>query len=984
MTSLTDKPSSVSKRAQSATPISSDEAGPFPTQRTYEKLAQPPRLLSPMLKLMGLIDLVLKRLLHHPALTLLALLGIVLAVGLVTSAAFFSQAVDKVILTQELADFTRVTKRPPFSTRVYTFPSSRFPLSVEDVEELASHVAGTLSAEVGLPLTHLGIEVDSGNMLLQPEEGSDLYGQGKTHIDTLSIIYIDGVQEHMEITGGEPMDDTPSEEVLDVWMHARRAEEMGVHIGERFRIGITLVDIPVSIRLKGFWQARDPNDPFWFSDPDSKLDDSLLVRRQDYIRFIEPLLPSRTRLAHWHIILDDSKIVPAEAGHYLSGFERAMAIINKFVPEARLNAPPLDPLESFTERGLTLAILLLGFNIPAFGFLLYFLILTSAIIARWQQRETAVLVSRGMSVSGILGLTLLEELLLFVVGYPLGIGFGMMLARLMGYTTSFLAFIDRDPLPISIQGINFPLTIVALGVALIARLWPTIQAAHQSVVEQERERARPLRGPFWYRYYLDLLLLIPTAYAYRQLADRGSLARLVDEQATDLYRDPLLILVPALFILTAALMTMRLFPPVMRLLDSLASVTPWLTPHMALRQLGRQSQGYINPLLLVIVSLALGVYTLSMAASLDQWLIDRMYYRVGADLTFAPFSESIQESGRVDGEWIPPTGEFLALSGVAAATRVGDYSASVFLSQRDSIRGRFLAIDRLNFPSVAWFRYDFATEALGALMNRLALSPDAILVSQEFLEAHHLNIGDQISLLIAINSELGVSTSFTIAGTYNYFPTVYEEEKPTIIGNLDYLSGFLGVTVPHSIWLRLHAGVAGKTVFENIPKMGIETSHDRDTQALIDQELAKMERVGVFGTLSVGFLAATVMATLGLLIYSYASLQDRLYRFAVLRAVGLMRRQIVGQVVLEYMFLTAYGAAAGAFIGALTSELFVPFFRVTSAKEVPLPPLIPVIAQDSIGQLAITFASLIILLEVVIITLALYQRLVGVLKGHWG
>ena len=42
--------------------------------------------------------------------------------------------------------------------------------------------------------------------------------------------------------------------------------------------------------------------------------------------------------------------------------------------------------------------------------------------------------------------------------------------------------------------------------------------------------------------------------------------------------------------------------------------------------------------LLVIVSLALGVYTLSMAASLDKWLVDRMYYRVGTDLTFTPFS----------------------------------------------------------------------------------------------------------------------------------------------------------------------------------------------------------------------------------------------------------------------------------------------------------------------------------------------------------
>ena len=49
----------------------------------------------------------------------------------------------------------------------------------------------------------------------------------------------------------------------------------------------------------------------------------------------------------------------------------------------------------------------------------------------------------------------------------------------------------------------------------------------------------------------------------------------------DLYQDPLLIVVPALFVITAALVTMRLFSLAMRLLDVLANHTPWLTVHLA-------------------------------------------------------------------------------------------------------------------------------------------------------------------------------------------------------------------------------------------------------------------------------------------------------------------------------------------------------------------------------------------------------------------
>ncbi len=933
--------------------------------------------------LVGLVHIALKRLWYRPGLTVLALLGVVLAVGLVTSAAFFSQAVDMVILRQELAELSRVTGRPAFSTRIYFFPSPRKPLGLAEAEKMGKHVSGTLSSEVGLPLEYLGLQVESGSMMLLPPEGDDRYGTDRSYLGTTSLVYIAGVEDHIEIVAGDPMDEGVSGDVLDVWIHARQAEKMGLNVGEEFNVAVTLGQEPFPVRVRGFWQAKDPKERFWFGNPDSTLREVLLVRRQDYITHVQPLVPARSRFVAWHIILDESKVLPSRARDYVAGFKRGLAIINKYLPDARLDVSPLGPLEQFVRRQTTLTTLLLGFNVPAFGFLLYFLILTSAIIARWQRRETAILVSRGMSRSGVLGLTLLEEGLLFLVGYPLGVGFGMLLARLMGYTVSFLSFTtDRSPLPVSLHGINITLTLVALGVALLARLWPTVQAARQSVVEQEREHARPVRGPFWYRYYLDLLLVPPTAYAYRQLADRGTLALLVQDRPEDLYRDPLLILVPALFVLTAALLTMRLFPLFMRALDRLASIAPWVTPHLALRELGRQHQNYINPLLLVIVSLALGTYTLSMAASLDQWLIDRMYYRVGADLVFEPYQEGAEETAGAD--WIPPPDEFTTLPGVIAATRVGDYPAEIAMPEGRPLRGRFLGIDRLDFPKVAWFRRDFASEPLGALMNRLALAPENVLVPQRFLEEANLQIGDRLTIEVAVADGVETRASFTIAGTYQYFPTVYED-KVAIIGNLEYLFSFFGTPFSHDIWLRLQKGVDGQEVLKAVPNMGFDPIRQRDTRAMIAEEQAKMERVGVFGTLSVGFLAAALMAVIGLLVHSYASLEERLYRFAVLRAIGLLRRQVLGQIILEYGILTAYGAAAGAYIGALASQLFSPFFRITGEKGVPLPPLIPVIAQDEIVRLAVIFAAAMILMELAVIAVALYRRLFEMVRmGHQG
>jgi hypothetical protein len=67
-------------------------------------------------------------------------LGVVLSVGLVCNGSFFAQAVDQVILNQELAAFSKMTGRPSFSTSVYTFPTSRVPISLLEAETLAQHV----------------------------------------------------------------------------------------------------------------------------------------------------------------------------------------------------------------------------------------------------------------------------------------------------------------------------------------------------------------------------------------------------------------------------------------------------------------------------------------------------------------------------------------------------------------------------------------------------------------------------------------------------------------------------------------------------------------------------------------------------------------------------------------------------------------------------------------------------------------------------
>jgi putative ABC transport system permease protein len=265
-------------------------------------------------------------------------------------------------------------------------------------------------------------------------------------------------------------------------------------------------------------------------------------------------------------------------------------------------------------------------------------------------------------------------------------------------------------------------------------------------------------------------------------------------------------------------------------------------------------------------------------------------------------------------------------------------------------------------------------------MNRLATTPDGVLVSQAFLEQHAIQIGDRISMLVLTDLGATVNSAFTVVGTYRHFPTIYDDEV-AVIGNLDYLFSFFGIAMPHNIWLRLEAGADNEQILAAIPEQTrVDTIREIDVAAQLTAEQAQMERVGVFGTLSISFLMSALMAALGLLTYSYASLHERLFQFSVLRAVGMPKTTLMGQVLLEYTTLTAYGAGMGVLIGSLAAELFVPLFRVAGDGPLPLPPLLPVIAQNEILPLVTGFAGIMIFLELAVLSSALYQRIFVALR----
>ena len=933
----------------------------------------------------------LKRLWTRPLLTLLSIVGVMLAVGLVTSIPIFSQAVSFVMLREELFAMAGKTGRPIFSMRVYVLPSARFPLPLQDVRNLQDHITETVVTEVGVPPITVSRHIETTGLIVRTRNELTPYGEPNTFLrGDINLVVLPGVETRLNIVEGDPMDAGAASDSaalpgqVDVWVHKTTADEMGISPGEIFEVRNLRGGATIPIRIAGLWRAQDVNDRFWFSNPDLGLRGKLLVREDDYERLVEGPFQSQLGFVSWYLILDDSQLAPERMQEYADGLNAAIKIINKFLPDTRIDSSPLDPLEQSILREADLTVLLFVFSVPVMAFLLYFLTLISSITLRWQQRETAVMVSRGLRAWQLLAVGLIETIIIVGIGCPLGILAGIQLARLMGYTQSFMSFIWREPLPVSPMAFNVLMVVAAVAATFLARIWPMIRSSRTSVISHERRRARAPQKPFWQRFYLDVLLLIPVLYAYRQLSIKGTLVpESLAEEATTSTTDPLMFLVPAMFTLAVSLLLVRLFPILMRIADWLGGVGRDATLYLAFRQLARQSSQYTSALLLVVTSLSLGAFMASMAFSLDRWLADQVRYAIGSDILIRQTINPDDADGVApsEGAWVLPVSEYEDIEGVRDAARIGMYRATISLEGRRSQRGMFMGVDRLDVPKVLFFRSDFGPVSLGEMMNQLALREDAVLLSEAVLERGQYEVGDKVHMRINVN-DVPLETDFTIAGTFRYFPTVYEESEgeTAVIGNLDFVFEQIGAVLMHNVWLTVDPDADQQAMIDQVERMGVFIAKWVDLRDEMAVEQARVERIGIFGTLTIGFLAAAVLSGIGLLVYNYASLQERLFRFTILRAVGISLSQVIGQVAIEYLVLMVYGVLGGAAIGVWASRLFIPFFQAADQNVLNPPRLISLVAWDDIVRISAAFTITLVVAQIAVISAALRKGVFQALR----
>lgn len=619
--------------------------------------------------------------------------------------------------------------------------------------------------------------------------------------------------------------------------------------------------------------------------------------------------------AVWSVTFPSDRLhavdVPALAG----ALAELPVRVQQYLAGAEVVETPLQPLADFVRQMAATQRFLLVLLTPVFLLILFFISATAGAVVESRKVEIAVVRSRGLTPWRTVLFYLPESLLLAGVGCGAALLLTLPVVRVMGLSAGFLQLVGRPPMPV---GLTWAVVLQALGAAVVAEavaLVPLARATAFTVVTLRQEAATRSIALDTLRYASEVVLLALVGYGTWRVGASG------------VGNDLLLWALPPLALAAAGLLFLRLFEPVMGWAGRL--FRPWLSPaaFLALSLLQRPPARNRILALMLVLTTGLGVYGAAFARTLDRDLVARTQYRLGTDLTLRTVWESEVLEVNAEGEPTsvayhePPFGELAGMTGAAALAKVQTRkSATLASGTRNLGKVDLVGLTPVEFGQVAEFHPDLNANP-AAYLNALAADEAVVLVSADLAKRVGLKTGDRLTAKLS-----GSEAAFVVGGVVAYWPGRLPEQGEFVVSNLTYLQDLLGLA-PYDVWVRLAPDATALSLVQEMQSRGIKLSALSDAGSQLAAGRREPFRLGIYATLSTGFVVALAAMVLTYLLASGLTMQSRAKELGVLRAMGMGVKQTARSLYAEQLTIVAAAAATGLGAGAMAAAWYVPVFR---------------------------------------------------------
>ncbi len=899
--------------------------------------------------------------------------------------------------------------RPPFAVIVAHRNSRRKePVTADQLARLLRYLNGDLPARVGHAAIATSFYGSFGSDFLLLGETADPSGRATR----AELSFMSNLTAHAEISVGrwyEARDDGVVEVVADektlddlelivgaryVWAYQMLADEeiadVPVETYQRQRFALTTIEVVGMFMPEPGVTTRE-----WVYPP---LPGRLFMPPEEFARMQAAGLRTSTYDLQW--VFDDRLVRVDRLGALIADLTAAEERAARIAPGTKYWLAPLEFFGKFKTTLDQVALFLFSLAAPTIGMILVYVMLIAALAVERRVTEISVLHSRGAGRMQVLASFALEWLILAVVAALVGPYLGVAIGRLVANVQGFLDFsggggggaaqaaaaamaaaeaaaAGADPallaqsverqLPVVVTEQSRRFALLATAVAVLAAVAPVIANSRFSVVTLRQVQARGMRRSFWHRYFLDLILLGLAFYGYSAL--RWQQVRLATEATVD--ADPILFLVPVAFFIGGGLLALRLYPFAMAGLGWLSNRFRGIVLQLTFRRLSRSSGQYVSLLVLLILTVAMGIYNGSAARTLLVNFEDRVRYTNGAELVIREAWESPEEQQaagiagavqptsydqpRPPAAAEPPFFKRLEIEGVVAAARVLVRRAEARNASMHAGSVTMMAIVPHEFAAVAWARPDLFDPHFYDYLTQLSNHRQGALVSAELKRRGDLEPGDAIT--INYNNQ---RIDAYVVGVVPYWPSLNPEHRPFVIMNLDHVQEFIALE-PYDSWYDVTAPEAIPHIVQRLATIGVWEWQRLDTEQILRDLHREPYRRGFFGILTIGFLAAAAVAVLAFVVYTIYSTRQRLIQFGALRANGLSLMQTLGVVGLEQLLTVGIGLVIGIAAGNAATTLFLPFLRDRASEVQPVPPFLIVTNLDDLTRIvAIVGAAFVI------------------------
>ncbi len=654
---------------------------------------------------MNLLAFILHRSHRHWQVLLPLILGVIIATALLASGPMLVDTIMDFAMAYKLRNADPLDGNIRLTT--YTIPE------VGAFQEVDTQIRMMVAEQLG-PYVHQVISSAGSNWTF-PWLNEQLVTDQRVNLN-----FYEGIQDQVEfISGNWPSGESPGDGVVPAAISEAMATAYTLQVGDRLPLSFKNSETTPSlwIQVEAIVRPRNPRLPYWFgefsplrpqSDQNWSAQYSVIIPARSFFGTSNKLFPASHIRLVWNVLISPQSIHPQDASLVQSRLDALNSELNALPEKIFLETNLGQVLAKFNRESEAVRVPLYLLIVEVLFLALYYIAMLAALAIKQVEGEFSTLSSRGASATSLLNIQVIEALIIAGVALLSGPGLAAFMVWMLAKIGP-LADVRQADWVLRLSWAPWVAAGAGALASMLGLLFPVRPALKRSVVAYQRAVSRTEQHPWWQRYYLDVFILLGGLVLLWRVNIYGGM---VAESASQVRLDWLLLLAPLALLFGSAAILLRVFPLLMRLFSWVIARGRGLPATLAIYQISRDPTHVARLVLLLTLSMALGILTTGLNATLDLSDSERAAYASGSDL-------------RLVFDTFTPLSEVLATPGVGGASTVWRGSGSVNVrAYRVFPSFDILAIDPFSFSAVTHFRDDYADNPMKLALGYLVTDPD--------------------------------------------------------------------------------------------------------------------------------------------------------------------------------------------------------------------------------------------------------------------